>query len=164
MWWNGWNNHLKKDKKRRKIAVKKGKNVNFEKRSTLFFKLVQCLLKFQISGSSGVWWLRKLWTNTSFVNLCMKKKHEKCTKNVDSMSKIHFAFSSAAPCCACFLSFSPFFIFFTSYFCYPWAAYVGHSCMVAPQPKYFTFASPVSTLQFDKERQHIFSYISAKIN
>ena len=31
---------------------KKGKNVNFEKRSSLFFKLIQCLIKFHISGSS----------------------------------------------------------------------------------------------------------------
>ena len=37
-----------------KIAVKKGKNANLEKQSSLFFKLVQYLLKFQISGSSDV--------------------------------------------------------------------------------------------------------------
>ena len=44
----------KKRQKIRKIAVKRGKNAYFEKRFSLFFKLVNCLLKFQISGSSDV--------------------------------------------------------------------------------------------------------------
>ena len=50
-------NFTKKPKKRpknRKIAVKRGKNANFEKRFSFFFKLVQFWLKFQISGSSDV--------------------------------------------------------------------------------------------------------------
>ena len=35
-----------------KNCHKKSKNANIEKRSSLFFKLVKCLLKFQISGRS----------------------------------------------------------------------------------------------------------------
>ena len=78
MWWNGWNVHWKTKKRptNQKIAVKKGKNVNFEKWSSLFYKLVQCLLKFQISGSSDIWWLRKSGTNTSFLNMCIKNTRE----------------------------------------------------------------------------------------
>ena len=50
-------NFTKKTKKRQKnrtISVTRGKSANFEKRFSLFFKLVQFWLKFQISGSSDV--------------------------------------------------------------------------------------------------------------
>ena len=44
------------------------------RKSSLFFMLVQCLLKFLISGSSYVWWLRKSWTSTWFFEFVYESK------------------------------------------------------------------------------------------